>query len=84
MEERKDEPIEIKIFRTKETIKELINQSGLNVMIVEMILHELYLDVKNVSTIHLNQTINSIRKEAADKEEVTEDGRHITVPESDS
>ena len=84
MEERKDEPIEIKIFRTKETMKELISQSGLSPMIVEMILHELYSDVKELSKRYLSQTISSIKEEAVKKEEVTEDGGHIAVPESDS
>ena len=67
-----EKSIEETIFETREVIKQVIVESKLSPMIVEMILKELYLDVQQLSTQLLQQNI--AKRKEAEKEEVSEDG----------
>lgn len=68
-----EKSIEEKIFEAKETIKQVISESQLSPSIIELIIHELYLDVKNLADINLRNKIIE-RKEKEENKEVIEDG----------
>ena len=54
-----EKTLEEKIFELKEMIKRIIGESNLNVSIVEMIIHEIYLDVKELSAQNLRRIVSS-------------------------
>lgn len=69
-----EKSVEEVIFETREVIKQVIVESKLSPMIIEMILKELYLDTHELSAELLSRKINE-RKKAEQKEE-SEDGGH--------
>ena len=69
-----EKSVEEVIFETREVIKQVIVESKLSPMIIEMILKELYLDTHELSAELLSRKINE-RKKAEQKEE-SKDGGH--------
>lgn len=70
-----EKSIEETIFETREIMKQVIVESKLSPMILEMILKELYLDVQGLASELLQRNIVK-RKEAEQKEVSEEDGGH--------
>lgn len=64
-----EKSIEEKIFETREIIKQVIAEENLSPAIVEMILHELYLEVKALSNSVVQQKINERKVQESTEEE---------------
>ena len=62
-----DKSLEERIYETREIIKQVIAEEQLNPAVVELILHELYLDARNVSLSAVQSKI--IERENKDKKE---------------
>lgn len=71
--EEKTLTLEERIFEFKETMKQLIVQSNLSPSIVEMVVRDIYIDVRQLSEQNLMRILNEKKKE------VDDNGKHTTV-----
>lgn len=73
----KEKLVDEVIFEVRETIKQVIVESKLTPAVAEMILKELYLDMRDLSQENLRRILSQKQQEA--KEEVESDGEHTDV-----
>ena len=71
--EEKTLTLEERIFEFKETMKQLIVQSNLSPSIVEMVVRDIYIEVRQLSEQNLMRILNEKKKE------VDDNGKHTTV-----
>lgn len=62
------------IFRLRETLKQVIVQSGLSPAVVELIIRDIYIDIKQLSEQNLMRILNENKQKEED-----ENGGHTTV-----
>lgn len=65
----KEKSIDEKIFELRNTLKILISESGLNVSVVELIVHEVYLEVKALSEQNLRNRLQEKNNEKGGDED---------------
>ena len=67
-----EKSLDEKIFELRNTLKIIISKSNLNVSVVEMIVHELYLEIKQLS----DQNLERMIAERKSKENAQEDDQN--------
>lgn len=67
------------IFEVRETIKQVIVESKLTPGVAELILKELYLDMRDLAQENLRMILAQ-KKQAEAAEEVNKDGKHTDLP----
>lgn len=69
-----EKSLDEKIFELRNTLKIVISKSNLNVSVVEMIVHELYLEIKQLSDQNLKNVIAERKKQENAQEDDQNDG----------
>ena len=69
-----EKSLDEKIFELRNTLKMVIANSNLNVSVVEMIVHELYLEIKQLSDQNLKNVIAERKKQENAQEDDQNDG----------
>lgn len=64
-----EKSIDEKIFELRNTLKILISESGLNVSVVELIVHEVYMEVKTLSEQNLRNKLQEKNNEKGGDED---------------
>lgn len=69
-----EKSLDEKIFELRNTLKIVISNSNINVSVVEMIVHELYLEIKQLSDQNLKNVITERKKQENAQEDDQNDG----------
>lgn len=69
-----EKSLDEKIFELRNTLKMVIANSNINVSVAEMIVHELYLEIKQLSDQNLERMIAERKKQENAQEDDQNDG----------